>query len=193
MSGGKSSDRSPPTDPRSQNVHSHQYGGEAAAKGVAYTRGGGGGHPDHLTFTPSETAPSGRQTQWPEEPHSPPPPPPPPSPPNIARFSREGTLRRLKGSAMHLQTFHSTSRAPEGSTNALRSGYGLKYGCFGTPDGPISTADAPPTRAFLHSAFLHGAGTAPSSKSAVSQRSHDHPEHPPPPGGATSTGQKQQI
>ena len=50
MSGGKSSDRSPPTDPRSHNVQSHQYGSEAAAtkhqaaaKGVAYTRGGGGG------------------------------------------------------------------------------------------------------------------------------------------------------
>ena len=52
MSGGKSSDRSPPTDPRSQNVQCPQHGGEAAAtdrsqirslyKGVAYTRGGGG-------------------------------------------------------------------------------------------------------------------------------------------------------
>ena len=46
MSGGKSSDRSPPTDPRSHNVQSHQYGGEG--KGVAYTRGGGGGCPCSL-------------------------------------------------------------------------------------------------------------------------------------------------
>ena len=41
-----------------------------------------------------------------------------------------------EGEHKHLQTETNPSIAPQG---AIKSGYGLKYGCLVTPDGQIST------------------------------------------------------
>ena len=54
-----------------------------------------------------------------------------------------------EGSDMHLQTQTNPFVAPEGSTNAIRSGYGPKYGAWScqtakSPPPARATSGAPP-------------------------------------------------
>ena len=54
-----------------------------------------------------------------------------------------GHVECLKGATIRLQTETNPSIAVEGSRNAIRSNYGLKYGCLVTPDSQIPAPRAP--------------------------------------------------
>ena len=114
----------------------------------ARARGGGGGlvaqevrhvlllrrvHPDGQTFNPSQNGPSREQT-------------------GIASTPLLPTNTAWRGHVEMSQREHHTrdhnrdkplTIAPEGSTNAIRSGYGRKYGCLASPDDQVSTPRAP--------------------------------------------------